>query len=984
MLKKTITIVVLSLAMLSLPCTLAFAAAGSTITGTVRDSNTKDVLPGASVSLAGTSLGASTDIDGRYAIHNVSPGSYNLRATYVGYTPVLFAIHIEAGADLQQDLKLDAVGVQGETVVITAQAQGQNEAINQQLSNTNIVNTVSAARIQELPDANAAESIGRLPGVSILRSGGEGNEVVIRGLQPKYNNVTVDGVRMSSSNPNDRSADLSMISPNMLEGIEVSKTVSADQDADVLGGTVNFKLKEPGAGYEEREGLGVNLLAQGGYNGLSNAPNKYDNYKFVGGVEGRFLEGHRLGLFAQADFERRNLTSNELSSSFAQIGNSTSQYQINSITLNTIPRDRERGNGTLLLDYILPDGKVTLSNFFSSGITATDNRSETYNIQQSLHQYNLAYSKSTLNMITNALTVDQQLPIFHAVLKLSHTYSETKDPNDWSIGFQQGPAGNGSKTLNQLYYQKANLNPQDIPKSIVIDTGATDLNTLVNSDSFSRERALTASLDFDAPLTVMEKVTAVIKFGGKYRYQTRSYLHDQTGSQGLSIQSASRADNLIASYFPSLPGNSTHLPINSFLDQGYSYGKFLNGDYPMNLPLNEAMLSQVSKIMQDHAAYFAQNNDLAYWHDYFNSTTNNYSGHEILSAFYLMATINVGEDITVIPGIRFQDLQTTYTAPRGQQDNSSLLGGPYFHYDTTLTVDHPYWLPDVSLRYKPLSWFDLRLSYSSTLAYPDYNSIIPRIDLSSSAIAWNNYQLSPSRSKNYDAYLSFYDNSIGLFTVGGFIKQIDDLIYAWSFYRSGAEALQYYPPGIAVAPSNALYNISTFVNDKYRVTNRGMELDWQTHFWYLPHPFDGLVFNINYTHIFSSSTYPYTENLGGRPIVIIDTTFTAPLVYQPNNIVNLSLGYDYDKFSVRLSMLYQADVFTGVVFWPQLRTQTSPYTRWDVSAKQGLPWLGLQLFANVSNLNGARDLSVLQMYPDIQQSAQAYDLTAVMGLSWQF
>lgn len=298
MLKKTITIVVLSLAMLSLPCTLAFAAAGSTITGTVRDSNTKDVLPGASVSLAGTSLGASTDIDGRYAIHNVSPGSYNLRATYVGYTPVLFAIHIEAGADLQQDLKLDAVGVQGETVVITAQAQGQNEAINQQLSNTNIVNTVSAARIQELPDANAAESIGRLPGVSILRSGGEGNEVVIRGLQPKYNNVTVDGVRMSSSNPNDRSADLSMISPNMLEGIEVSKTVSADQDADVLGGTVNFKLKEPGAGYEEREGLGVNLLAQGGYNGLSNAPNKYDNYKFVGGVEGRFLEGHRLGLFA--------------------------------------------------------------------------------------------------------------------------------------------------------------------------------------------------------------------------------------------------------------------------------------------------------------------------------------------------------------------------------------------------------------------------------------------------------------------------------------------------------------------------------------------------------------------------------------------------------------------------------------------------------------------------------------------------------------
>jgi len=78
-----------------------------------------------------------------------------------------------------------------------------------------------------LPDANAAEAVGRLSGVSVLRSGGEGNEVVVRGLQPKYNAIMIDGVRMSSSNSNDRSADLSMISPYSLEGIEVSKSVTA-------------------------------------------------------------------------------------------------------------------------------------------------------------------------------------------------------------------------------------------------------------------------------------------------------------------------------------------------------------------------------------------------------------------------------------------------------------------------------------------------------------------------------------------------------------------------------------------------------------------------------------------------------------------------------------------------------------------------------------------------------------------------------------
>ncbi len=349
-----------------------------------------------------------------------------------------------------------------------------------------------------------------------------------------------------------------------------------------------------------------------------------------------------------------------------------------------------------------------------------------------------------------------------------------------------------------------------------------------------------------------------------------------------------------------------------------------------------------------------------------------------------MATINIGQDITIIPGVRYQDLQTTYTAARGQEDQSSALGGPYFHYDTTLTVDHAYWLPDVNIRYKPLPWFDIRLSYSNTTAYPDYNSIIPRIDLGSNTIAWNNYQLVPSRSRNYDAYLSFYDNTIGLFTIGGFLKQIDNLIYAWSFYRSGAEALQYYPPGIATTPSNAIYNVTTFVNNSYRVNNSGMEIDWQTHFWYLPRPLDGLVFNVNYTHIFSRAEYPYSYNQGGRPPVLVDTSFTERLLFQPNNIVNLSVGYDYEKFSIRLSMLYQADVFTGVQFWPQLRTNTATYTRWDLSAKQTLPLYGLQLFANINNINGARDVSVLQMYPDIQQSAQSYDMTATVGLGWQF
>jgi hypothetical protein len=127
----------------------AVASMDVQIGGVVKDAQSGEPLPGANVALTGTGFGASTDIYGKYVVRNVPAGSYTIRATYVGYKPVGIAIEVEEGVDVKQDFKLEAVGVQGETVVVTAQAEGQNSAINQQLAAANIVNVVSAARIQE-------------------------------------------------------------------------------------------------------------------------------------------------------------------------------------------------------------------------------------------------------------------------------------------------------------------------------------------------------------------------------------------------------------------------------------------------------------------------------------------------------------------------------------------------------------------------------------------------------------------------------------------------------------------------------------------------------------------------------------------------------------------------------------------------------------------------------------------------------------------
>lgn len=957
-----------------------FADSSGGVEGQIRDAATNEPLAYANVVLVGTSWGAASDINGNFNILNVPPGSYVLRCTFIGYETEDVSIIISSGEKISQDfeLKYGAV-VQGKALIVTAQAKGQMEAINRQLSAQSIMNVVSSAKIQELPDANVAESIGRLPGVSITRVGGEGEKVVIRGFSPKYNVVTIDGIRMASSDANNRSADLSMISSNMLESIEVSKSVTADQDADVFGGTVNFKIRKAEGG---KKGLGFHLLAQGGYTGLSNAYNKYNNYKIVPSVEGRFFN-ERFGVFAQIISERKNLTSNEFGAQYDHHSDSVTDYITESINLNYIDRDRKRMNGALVFDYRLPQGSISFSNFYSSGNTNIQNRGEIFDINAGAgainqHVYSLGYSNGLSNKLNNSISINGQLPLVYAKIRLSHSYSSNENLDDWTVTFRRSPAG-----ISQ-FNNVVNLNPVDVVEAVLIDTLKTRLHTMSINDNFSEERAWMASLDLELPINLSKKITSVIKFGGKYRIQKRSYTSEVFGTNATFISPSARgATQLIVKHFEIPTNDPTAIPLSFFFDDNFNYGEFLDGDYEMHSPLQFDLINDLVLFCQNNvdefkkagsAEAFARNNYL--------SNTNNYSGDEILTAGYVMATINIGQKITFIPGIRYQSLQTTYSGTRGQQ--TALSYWKYDHStDTTITVTHPYFLPSANIKYKPLSWFDIRLAYSNTISYPDFSAIIPRIDVTTRAdLAWNNYELKPAQSKNYDVYLTFSANKIGLFTVGGFLKQIDNLIYPWTFSKSGLEAKPYYLTNKDPA-SHLTYNISTFVNNPYVINNWGMELDWQTHFWYLPNPFKGLVLDINYTLIRSEAEYPFVF-AGATSATDIDTSFVDRLIHQPNHIFNFTLGYDYKDFSIRVSMLYQDDVFTGVSQWPQLRSSTAVYKRWDMSFSQTLPWFNLQLYGNISNINGERDNSVLQMYPEISKKVETYGKAANMGLRWHF
>ena len=161
--------------------------AGGTIKGVIYDKDTNETLPAANVVLQGTSLGTAGYLDGTYILQNVPPGMYTIVVTFMGYEKVTDDVMVQDGMTVEKNFELRSVAVQGEQVVITAQALGQVEAINQQLSSNTITNVVSKARIHELPDDNAATALSRLPGISLQ----DGDKVVIRGVEAKLNTVLI-------------------------------------------------------------------------------------------------------------------------------------------------------------------------------------------------------------------------------------------------------------------------------------------------------------------------------------------------------------------------------------------------------------------------------------------------------------------------------------------------------------------------------------------------------------------------------------------------------------------------------------------------------------------------------------------------------------------------------------------------------------------------------------------------------------------------
>src|SRR5207302_6953469 len=212
-----------------------------TITGRVMDAS-QGVLPGARVELQPTGKSTVSDGHGEFTITDIPPGKYTLAVSYVGFEPYSTEVTVtgEAAQRVEAVLK---IGEQNEVVTVRGERQrGEVEAINIERTADNIIHVLPNELITSLPNTNIADAVGRLPSVSLERDEGEGKYIQIRGTEPRLSNVTINGIHVPSPE-NVRNVKLDVIPSDLVESIEVNETLSANQDADAVGGSVNLVTK---------------------------------------------------------------------------------------------------------------------------------------------------------------------------------------------------------------------------------------------------------------------------------------------------------------------------------------------------------------------------------------------------------------------------------------------------------------------------------------------------------------------------------------------------------------------------------------------------------------------------------------------------------------------------------------------------------------------------------------------------------------------
>ena len=832
------------------------------VTGLVADIN-GGVLPGARVEAQqkGSVVGSAiSDGQGEFAIANLVPGEYTLVISYVGFARSETPFKVTSGQTTHINPVLN-VATESESVIVTAErAHGEAEAINEERVADNILNVLPSEVITSLPNANIADALGRLPGVTLERDEGEGKYVQIRGTEPRLANLTIDGVEVPSPEGGVRQVKLDTIPADLVESVQINKTLQANMNGDAIGGSVNLVTRKAG----DRPNL--SLYGLGGFTPIANTRKVYE-FGFTAGD--RFGPQKRLGLMLSGsyDYNGRGIDDVEpapwqaLCTDLAGCPPASSYVpDIGSVAIRQYLYDRKRFGFGVSADYKLSDS----TNLYLHGLFSD------FNDYGHRFEYILNTNDGGIPGPNVAqFTTEIRSPVFQVAsvsVGANHVFGTSLI--NWQIAVgrssMKNPIG-GGESHTQFNYTGSTSNCQYLPSSTT-NPYYPQFSPACFSEAYDPANlALNVIQASDHGRSAQLNLEGTISAAKNYHIGS----HTSTFEAGFYIRNAHKFDDSFeVDYTPNVTIPASMF-VTNFHNSDY-YGKHYQFGPGISWEAVNAYLSA-------NPGQFTASTG-----NYPNSS--NFDLVERVTAGYIMNSIDFSR-FRLVGGVRFE----------GTQDRSySFDGVGLSPAPETSYIDV---LPSVSLRMRLDSQNNsaLRFVYARGLSRPDpvFLTTATSVDNSTTppTVTVGNPALKPEHANNIDVLYERYLTPLGSFQAGFFYKNLTDPIVT---LLSGPLSSTVCPPG-----SSTCYISQAANSGSAHIA--GFEVAFQQHFSYLPSLLSGLGIQANYSYATSRAN---NVNPGFR----IDN---PALLRQAPNTWNISPTYDRGRVSLRVGMAYnQANIFS--------------------------------------------------------------------------
>jgi TonB-dependent receptor len=349
----------------------AISSSASASASTVVDARTGAALKGALVEIVETGEKTSTNDSGEFRFPGRN-GSVNLRISYLGYPKYEQYVDLKDGRSTVGILLSD--GSANGDIIVYASRSARAQSLNQERTADNMSTVVSTDDLGNFNGKTISESLRRIPGVAFQRDpiNGDGNNIIIRGMQPDLNEVKLNGIALPETTGQLRSAALGNILTDSIEEITVSKTLLPSQDSSGAGGLIDIKTKSP----LNRPRRYASLTLEGGLK-----PKGFGNDFFASAtVSGKFGQDESFGASASVQYRRSKIR--------------RFSYGTNLLYGEYLPLQIDGQPSIVFSNYIDParqfpfepgaDGVYATSLQFSAGETRTDNLAMTFALEKQI------------------------------------------------------------------------------------------------------------------------------------------------------------------------------------------------------------------------------------------------------------------------------------------------------------------------------------------------------------------------------------------------------------------------------------------------------------------------------------------------------------------------------------------------------------------------------------------------------------------------